>query len=53
MQICTNKKNKLLKNSAYGAIDGFMFPLAFALSVLVFAASASVDVDVGVDAFPF
>jgi hypothetical protein len=53
MQICTNKKNKLLKNSAYGAID---VPLAFALSVLVFAASASVDVGVGVgveDAFPF
>jgi hypothetical protein len=52
MQICINKKNKLLKNSAYGAIDG---PLAFALSVLSALASASVDVGVGVDAeaFPF
>jgi hypothetical protein len=26
MQICTNKKNKLLKKSTYGAIEGFIPP---------------------------
>jgi hypothetical protein len=32
MQIWINKKNKLLKKSAYGAIDGFMFGFSSALT---------------------
>jgi hypothetical protein len=45
MQICTNKKNKLLKNSAYGAIDGFV-------SVLSEVEPSGVGVGVGVVGFP-
>ena len=48
MQICTNKKNKLLKKSRYGAIDGFVVFTGFPDASTVFPDASTVFPDASV-----